>query len=1040
MSIPNKKSEITTAKYPSMNVLLCFLSHRETYRPIMLSTEEIFCGPDCKTAMVGDQYRNINTPVGVYDINSIVDKLPESQRPDLLVVKADATARNFPVNLKTLNCSKLLILGDTHHLKSPVRRLLRYAFEENFDIIMSDHDRHHLHFFKEAGFGNVTWIPSFNINPYDQQYIEEKIYKISFVGQAGRWHPYRQYILNYLIQMGVSLSQFQVPQKNAASIYAQSLINLNISLNGDLNLRVFEVLSSGGFLLTDKLSIESGMELLFRDGEHLVCFENEKDLLDKIKYFIEHPEEANAIAQNGYQEFKQNHTPEKKIKELMDVIFDGKQNPLYDIQKEKRSMYVKSSSPTELLPRVALYEFFQEMHLREKTPSILFWPGVDARLACDVIDLPRLRLCIKNDGNEIPEESLRLFQNTDASEQIKCITMEEPKEMNGSWDVVALTASELLFTGLENILSSMDFRWLVISDGLDLLNQDQVLKLKKTLSVYGFEKPYENIEAYYWKDKSHWGEVLFSENKIAEAVRCFEQVLSEEPSHLNALNNLGVISYQCDQLGTAEKLLLKAVSLDRRNLDALMNLSHVYFKMERFSDAAELFQEAASLDEDNPSVWFHLGLCYENSNRKSEALEVYKRCNDLGDHEWSVGDKIGSLEKYITDKLPKMISQMILPPKRILVINNLYPPQEVGGFGRRICDFANILKRRGHSIRVLTSDTSYLGEITQNEPNVDRSFILFGGWENGACKPIDDKKKIIHIIKKNHKRVQKTINDFSPDLCLLGNIDLLSHMVLQPLLENRIPVIHHLGNRFLGYSVQDSPQSDLYHLAAVSHWLKEEIIRQGYPFRRISVIYPGALVKEFKMPVLPATDRLRIAYASIVLPYKGPHVLLDALKRLHDMGIDFSCSIAGTATNEYFVNHLKNFVISNGMEEKIRFLGFLQREKLKDLFARHNVLAFPSVFQEPFGHSQVYAMAAGLTVVTSATGGAKEIVEHGKSGIIFKSEDSKSLAQAFLQLVQSPSRWQQIAKAGQKRAVEFFDIERSVDILEEKFSHLLNSV
>ena len=1032
------RSEIDKGKeYSSLNVCLFSLSHREAYRPVMFSNLEVFLGPDCETIMDGNKFHSIKTPVGFYDIKPIVEQLPSTQTPDLVVVKADATGRNYPINLKSLKCHKLLILGNTQHLKTPIQSLLKYAVQEKFDFITTDHKRHHLHYFKEAGFKKVFWLPCFNIYPHEQPYYENKTYEISFVGQAGRWHPYRKYVLQYLTANGIKINQFQAPQDRAAEIYAQSLINLNISLNGDLNLRIFEVLSSGGFLLTDRLSKESGLDILFKDGEHLVCFNDEKDLLDKIQYFLKNSDEARAIARNGYEEFKRNHTPEKKIKELMDVIFDGKQNPLYDIQKEKRSVYVKSDSSTELMARVAIYEFFQEMHLKEKTQSILFWPGVDGKLACDVIDLPRLQLCIKNDSNEIPEENLRLFRNTGALEQIKSITMEELRKVNETWNVVALTASALLLTGLENILHSLDLKWLVITDGLGSLNQDQALKLKKALTVYGFEKSSEEIEAYYWKDKSLYGEILFSENRITEAVRCFKLVLLEEPSHINALNNLGVISYQLGKLDAADKFLFKAISLNRRDLNALINLSHVYLKMERFNDASKLFQEAALLDSNNPSLWFHLGFCYEQLNGNSEALEAYKRCGNLNDNEWPVGEKIESLEKQMPVKSSKGIAKQILSPKKILVINNLYPPQELGGYGRVICDFANILKKRGHAIYVLTSDSPYLGEIEQNEADVDRNLILFGGWHNGVCKSIDNKEQIIRIINKNHQKLQHVIRNISPDLCLLGNIDFLSHRIIQPLLENKIPVIHHIGNHNPGYSVQEAPQNDFYHLAAASKWVKEKIIQQGYRLGKISVVYPGALVNEFKMSVSPAVDKLRIAYASIVLPYKGPHILINALKKLHDAGIDFSCSLAGTTTDESFANKLKNFVIAAGMEEKVHFTGFLQREELKNFFARHNVLVFPSIINEAFGISQVEAMAAGLMVVTSATGGACEIIEHGISGVIFKSEDDASLAQELLQLTQDINKWQRIAVAGQERAMKYFDIEQSVDIMEETYRSLL---
>jgi glycosyltransferase involved in cell wall biosynthesis len=228
-------------------------------------------------------------------------------------------------------------------------------------------------------------------------------------------------------------------------------------------------------------------------------------------------------------------------------------------------------------------------------------------------------------------------------------------------------------------------------------------------------------------------------------------------------------------------------------------------------------------------------------------------------------------------------------------------------------------------------------------------------------------------------------------------------------------------------------------MATASEWVMREVIHQGYPPDRISVIYPGAHVDEFRMKILPDIGKLRITYAGILLPYKGPHVLVNALKRLYVKGIDFSCSMAGSTTDKDYINSLKNFIISSGMEQKIRFNGFLDREGLKNLYATHNILVFPTIVDEAFGISQVEAMAAGLTVVSSGTGGAKEIIEHEKSGIIFRSKDENSLAEELLNLLNNPAKWKNIAETGQQRALDRFDIERSVDILEERFSYLINN-
>jgi glycosyltransferase involved in cell wall biosynthesis len=151
------------------------------------------------------------------------------------------------------------------------------------------------------------------------------------------------------------------------------------------------------------------------------------------------------------------------------------------------------------------------------------------------------------------------------------------------------------------------------------------------------------------------------------------------------------------------------------------------------------------------------------------------------------------------------------------------------------------------------------------------------------------------------------LKEFRPDACLLGNIDFLSRNIVDPILDKKIPIVHHLGNQHPSYTVNETPKSRLYHLATASRWLKNEIKKQKYPIKDISVICPGALVDEFRMRIPPALDKLRIVYVSIVIPYKGPHILINALKKLHVLEIDFFCSIAGTSTDQDFSicsNHL----------------------------------------------------------------------------------------------------------------------------------------
>ena len=71
----------------------------------------------------------------------------------------------------------------------------------------------------------------------------------------------------------------------------------------------------------------------------------------------------------------------------------------------------------------------------------------------------------------------------------------------------------------------------------------------------------------------------------------------------------------------------------------------------------------------------------------------------------------------------------------LLVVTNLYPPQELGGYGRSIADFVWGLRKRGHNIQVLSSDAPHLGASSGIGPSgeaVDRRLQLKGSYEGGV--------------------------------------------------------------------------------------------------------------------------------------------------------------------------------------------------------------------------------------------------------------------------------------------------------------------
>lgn len=97
-------------------------------------------------------------------------------------------------------------------------------------------------------------------------------------------------------------------------------INLNISLRSIISgipLRCMDIMGAGGFLLTN---YQADFEDYFEAGKDYVYFENKNDLLDKAKYYLEHNEERNAIAESGYKKVKLQHSFDVRINEMMEIV------------------------------------------------------------------------------------------------------------------------------------------------------------------------------------------------------------------------------------------------------------------------------------------------------------------------------------------------------------------------------------------------------------------------------------------------------------------------------------------------------------------------------------------------------------------------------------------------------------------------------------------------------------------------------------------------------------------------------------------------
>jgi len=163
--------------------------------------------------------------------------------------------------------------------------------------------------------------------------------------------------------------------------------------------------------------------------------------------------------------------------------------------------------------------------------------------------------------------------------------------------------------------------------------------------------------------------------------------------------------------------------------------------------------------------------------------------------------------------------------------------------------------------------------------------------------------------------------------------------------------------------------------------------------------------------------RLNIACFGRIEPYKGQHILVEAINALVNEGLDVSASIIGHVMDSDYAEKLKANITSNKLSSHIQFQGFV--EKPIELMRCFEIVVL-TTYQETFGLVLAEAMRASVAVIGTDAGGVPDIIEHEKSGLLIQPGSSESLATAIKQLYDDPAKLDKLSTQGKVRADEHF--------------------
>lgn len=313
---------------------------------------------------------------------------------DFVILFLDQDMGIFPANIAGFGCPSVLLVGDSHHFMRPISTLISYVWREEIDAVVTQFTGHHTHWFRDAGISESGFIPGLETREMAVDLKQPRIDRVTFVGHHWPYHFYRWNLHELMRQHGIPLNVKIGTREEAAEAYGSSLVSFNCSLNGDVNIRNFEVLASGGFLLTDALPEATGFSVLFRPGGACDTYRDGDELVDKLAFYRRNPEAATRLAFAGHAHFCAALRPQRALARFADAIFAGR--GLADcLPPDPRCRHPAAAN---LEARLAAYEDIQELHRQQRTVRVLVEASADWFRREDYADLPRVSLFFAGEG------------------------------------------------------------------------------------------------------------------------------------------------------------------------------------------------------------------------------------------------------------------------------------------------------------------------------------------------------------------------------------------------------------------------------------------------------------------------------------------------------------------------------------------------------------------------------------------------------------------------------------------------------------------
>lgn len=399
---------------------------------------------------------------------------------------------------------------------------------------------------------------------------------------------------------------------------------------------------------------------------------------------------------------------------------------------------------------------------------------------------------------------------------------------------------------------------------------------------------------------------------------------------------------------------------------------------------------------------------------------------------------------------------------KVLLVNKFH--WNKGGSEKYYFELGELLKKHGHEVAYFSMDDE------KNVKTGDKEYFVPKFDLNNSSK-----LKALDVIsnKENAQILIKALDEFKPDIVHLNNFQRqLSASIIKPIKDRNIPIVftaHDVQAICPAITMMDNDKKPcelcikgkyincvkkscnkgsklksvlgamegyyyrnhkiytdkIDYIITPSEFYRTKFIEDGVNKDKIQAIHNSIDVNEYNVKT---QDDGYALYFGRLSKEKGILNLIEAFSKCNN-GMLY---IAGEGPEK---ENIENIIKENKLQDRIKLLGFLNKEQMTDVIRKCKFVVVPSIWYENCPYSVLETLAIGKPVIGSNMGGIPELVNNEENGFIYNTIED--LTNCMNKLFEDKELVEKFSKKSKELAVENYSRDEYYNKLEKIYKNVL---